>query len=466
MAREGPETLRCEGKIKKAGSWGLPFASSLAYTQGRSPIYPGYRYRGRYRPQLDESTTMVEYESFEDVLGDLDLNEDELKRLVSEGSLRAYRDDDRMKFRKDDIENLRRSNLTDLGSQPTVADDVDMGDGLEVVEETDETVLDVGDLSDDVDFEDTGSTSVPTVELDSGIDGDDATLTEELTFDTGDEFADADATLAMDEGVTLDEDDLGLETEPLGGLDDGEATVVDDGGLDFDDDLGMDDGLDLDAGGDEFGGQVEDFGGEVFEPAAPVMAAPQVQVQERIKYVEILPSETWWTKLIGIFVLLLLGYTLFAVFGVEDRDESVAQTANVGFNFFKGTRSDTLTIPMRPAAVTNAAENKASVMQDELRKPANWITAPSGVSGIMVPGQELIRTFEGTVPATLDEVPPGESLLTHFDKKNMSPAWMADEMVGADGKGIDFSALRRATSRPAIATSAAPANAGATPAGQ
>lgn len=448
----------------------MPFASHLAYTQGRSPIYTKLPQQwADLRPRLDESTTMVEYESFEDVLGDLDLNEEELKRLVSEGSLRAYRDDDRMKFRKDDIENLRRSNLTDLGSQPTVADDLGLGDGLEVVEETDETVLDVGDLSEDVDFEETGSTSVPTVELDGGLDGDDATLTEELSFDSGDEFADADATLAMDEGVTLDEDDLGLETEPLGGLDDGEATVVDDGGLDFDDDLGMDDGLDLDAGSpDEFGGDVDEFGGDDFAPNP--MVAPQIQVQERIKYVEILPSETWWTKLISLFVLVLLGYTLFAVFGVEDRDESIGQTANIGFNFFKGTRHEVLgDAPLRPASVTDAAPDAyPAALASAYDQASNWITAPAeGGAGRVVPGAQIIRNIGGKAPVNPNPSEAGKTRLGAFDENPMDVVWMREQRKGAEGTNGNFDTLRRENSRPNLrALGSAPSSTTAPAAGQ
>ena len=148
---------------------------------------------------------MVEYESFEDVLGDLDIEETDLKRLVSEGALRAYRDEDRMKFRKDDIEALRLSGgrlesfskgVRERGDSDAEIPTLSEGDELEIIEETDETMLDIGDLSDDVDFEDTGATSVPTVELDLG-DEMDATLTDELVFEDLDEgdggLGDADA---------------------------------------------------------------------------------------------------------------------------------------------------------------------------------------------------------------------------------------------------------------------------------
>ncbi len=52
---------------------------------------------------------MPEYLSFEEVVKQLDLSEDELKGLVSEGELRAFRDEDKMKFRKDDVEALAKT---------------------------------------------------------------------------------------------------------------------------------------------------------------------------------------------------------------------------------------------------------------------------------------------------------------------------------------------------------------------
>lgn len=48
------------------------------------------------------------YFSLEEVLEELRIEEAELKRLVSEGEIRAFRDADRMKFRKSDIEAIRR----------------------------------------------------------------------------------------------------------------------------------------------------------------------------------------------------------------------------------------------------------------------------------------------------------------------------------------------------------------------
>lgn len=59
---------------------------------------------------------MADYFSFEDVMGELQIDEDELKRMVSEGELRAFRSENKMKFKAEDVENLRKGRV----SEPTV----------------------------------------------------------------------------------------------------------------------------------------------------------------------------------------------------------------------------------------------------------------------------------------------------------------------------------------------------------
>ncbi|MCF6227352.1 MAG: hypothetical protein L3J82_01635 [Planctomycetes bacterium] len=250
---------------------------------------------------------MPNYKSFEDVLNDLDMDEDELKRLVSEGQIRAFRDDDRMKFRSEDVQSL---NSARVGG----GDDLDLGEtqlggeGLEIIEEeTDETMLDLGSLTSDQDFEDTGATSVPTVELSDIGDDADATLTEELVFDETDELGgldfgddDADATQKIDGGLDFgDDDDLGLQTEP-----------IDD---DMGDDLGsLDelDELDDDLGGDDLGDEIGSYqeAPEQMRQAGPPMGAPvPMQIQEQVKYVEIVPNEGIpWKVLNGVTFLIAM----------------------------------------------------------------------------------------------------------------------------------------------------------------
>ena len=58
-----------------------------------------------------------DFYSFEKVLKELHLQEEDLKKLVSEGEIRAFRDDDKMKFKKEDIERFR--NVGD-GDLPTI----------------------------------------------------------------------------------------------------------------------------------------------------------------------------------------------------------------------------------------------------------------------------------------------------------------------------------------------------------
>ena len=58
-----------------------------------------------------------DFYSFEKVLRELHLQEEDLKKLVSEGEIRAFRDDDKMKFKKEDIERFRQAADGDL---PTI----------------------------------------------------------------------------------------------------------------------------------------------------------------------------------------------------------------------------------------------------------------------------------------------------------------------------------------------------------
>lgn len=58
--------------------------------------------------------------SFEEALRELRLKEEELKRLVSEGEIRAFREGDTMRLRRTDVESLR--------SELTGGEVVDLGD--------------------------------------------------------------------------------------------------------------------------------------------------------------------------------------------------------------------------------------------------------------------------------------------------------------------------------------------------
>ncbi len=85
-----------------------------------------------------------DFYSFDEALDELKLKEEELKRLVSEGEIRAFRKGDTMKLRRADVENLRA--------------------------ELDRDVVDLGDTVDELVFEDDtdlgGDTGMATQELD------------------------------------------------------------------------------------------------------------------------------------------------------------------------------------------------------------------------------------------------------------------------------------------------------------
>lgn len=78
-----------------------------------------------------------EFMSFEDALKELRLKEEELKRLVSEGEIRAFREGETMKLRKSDVQNLRGElsggEVVELGGaneELVFEDDSDMDAGM------------------------------------------------------------------------------------------------------------------------------------------------------------------------------------------------------------------------------------------------------------------------------------------------------------------------------------------------
>ncbi len=88
-----------------------------------------------------------EFFSFEEALHELRLKEEELRRLVSEGEIRAFRDGDTMKLRRSDVESLR--------SELSGGEVVDLGaPGEELVFE-DDTDLDAGMATEEISEADT-----------------------------------------------------------------------------------------------------------------------------------------------------------------------------------------------------------------------------------------------------------------------------------------------------------------------
>lgn len=98
-----------------------------------------------------------EYLSFDEVISDLHMEEEELKRLVSAGEIRAFRDQDTMRFKAADISRLK----SDDGDDLDLGDELELTDDLDLetqVGDTEELILedDLGDLGGDVEELDLG----------------------------------------------------------------------------------------------------------------------------------------------------------------------------------------------------------------------------------------------------------------------------------------------------------------------
>ncbi|MEK7865035.1 MAG: helix-turn-helix domain-containing protein [Planctomycetota bacterium] len=179
---------------------------------------------------------MADYFSFEDVQNELHLDEDELKRMVSEGELRAFRDENKMKFRKDDVESLRKTH----GTEPTIVlpGEGDSGGG-------EGTILDL-DASDTAPPPE--DTAVPSIDFgDTNAEG---TAVEESGSETGD-------TTGITEEMVFEDSDLKVHTEEGGqglGSSESSETFVDESS----DTGGVTEPLQLqaDGGGEEAGDTV------------------------------------------------------------------------------------------------------------------------------------------------------------------------------------------------------------------
>ena len=176
-----------------------------------------------------------DYYSFKEVLEQLQMEEDDLKKLVSEGEIRAFRAEDTMKFRKSDIDGLKKGKMT----EPTIilpAGEEESSEDSEVLlveQDTSETLFNIDD--DDLDQSDSDSTELPGIDTsahDAGPGSD--TITEELTFeddsqsyelvsdlDTSDEMLHDSSEEITPVGDTSEEEenfidtDTGLITEPM-----------------------------------------------------------------------------------------------------------------------------------------------------------------------------------------------------------------------------------------------------------
>lgn len=100
-----------------------------------------------------------EFLSFDEALRELRLKEEELKRLVSEGEIRAFRDGETMKLRKADVENLR--------AELQGGEVVDLGGAAEELVFEDDTDLDAGMATEEISEADTILEEEPAAEAEA-----------------------------------------------------------------------------------------------------------------------------------------------------------------------------------------------------------------------------------------------------------------------------------------------------------
>ena len=105
------------------------------------PHYPLTRPRDAIRGKSVSQSE--DFLSFEKALRELQLRSEELKKLVSEGEIRAYRDGDSMKFRAEDIESLNSENEGD--TKLSFADSLEDDTGMVTEQISDEDTLLVED---------------------------------------------------------------------------------------------------------------------------------------------------------------------------------------------------------------------------------------------------------------------------------------------------------------------------------
>jgi excisionase family DNA binding protein len=86
-----------------------------------------------------------EFYSFDEVLKRLKIDEQRLKKLVSEGEIRAFREGSEMKFRKSDIDTLDKTKPVAGSEDATAAIDLAAGGGQQSETLTDDLIFDEGD---------------------------------------------------------------------------------------------------------------------------------------------------------------------------------------------------------------------------------------------------------------------------------------------------------------------------------
>jgi len=129
-----------------------------------------------------------EFYSFDEVLKRLKIDEQRLKKLVSEGEIRAFREGAEMKFRKMDIDNMDRTRPVAGSEDATAAVDLSAGGVQQSETLTDDLIFDEGD---DVGNKEAGMATAEISSQDTFVDEGVGMSTEPLEVDGADAGAGA-----------------------------------------------------------------------------------------------------------------------------------------------------------------------------------------------------------------------------------------------------------------------------------
>lgn len=143
------------------------------------------------------------YLSFEKVLKELQIEEDELKRLVSAGEIKAFREEDEMKFNLDEVKKLRE--------KPSDPDVIELLDADEDLDESSEPTMDISsaEITEELSFDD----DEPATDLGAA---DDEFLSDDLDVEEEVELG----------SIDLEEEDLLQESEASAGGSTRDKTLV------------------------------------------------------------------------------------------------------------------------------------------------------------------------------------------------------------------------------------------------
>jgi hypothetical protein len=202
--------------------------------------------------QQDEE--QEEFMSMDEVMGELDVEKDDLEQMVSQGKLRAYRSDNEMKFREEDVSSIEDSGqveaLSESDQYQTISEDTpdedqdemtDIGDTtdheVDMAEEEEELDLDDIDVEDDELEELAEDLMLDEEESAEEDEEDQEDADEEIIFEEENVSASADET--GEEAIELDPDEL--DDQPSGSGTEQDTASADDTGKTMQMDSGVTD---------------------------------------------------------------------------------------------------------------------------------------------------------------------------------------------------------------------------------